>query len=102
MFGRISHRRHAADVRDRFVMETVDALHALHRRVWDIEEQMQQQEATNRELERHTARAQAEASVARLELRELVREHPRAREESFGAGPSRELLDDLLLVPASM
>jgi hypothetical protein len=100
MFGRLRQRRHAADVRERFVTETVEALHDLHRRVWVIEEHIREQQATNRELERHTARAEAEASVARLELREFL-ERQVATESIFSVDHSTELLDDLLPVRTS-
>jgi hypothetical protein len=101
MFGWVRHRRHAAHVNERFVTESLDALHALHRRLWDVERQMQAQQMTNRELERRTARAEAEAAVARLELPNGVQEYaPTADAPSFEPQRSTELLDDLFPVPS--
>lgn len=113
MFERIRHRRRSANARQRFATETIEAIRGLHERVWEIEAQLHKQELKNRELERHTARAEVEASVARLELRNFVRDYPAAGIPIEKNGPSQppagnatfeaepELLDDLVPVMSS-
>ena len=90
MLGRIRQRQHSADVHRRFVNETIEGLQTLHRRMWEIEERLQEQQATNAELERRTARAEVEASAARLGLHDLVREYATAEERLDRKGEQQE------------
>jgi hypothetical protein len=89
MFGRIRHR-HSADVRRRFVTETIDGLQTLHRRIWEIEERLQEQQATNAELERRTRRAEVEASPARLGFQEIISKYATAEEPLDGKGEQQD------------
>ena len=112
MYGWIRYRRRSRGVNQRFVAETIDALQALHRKVWEIEESLQEQHAANRKLEQQTARAEAEASVARLEFRDILREYAatekppdgkreqehRSEKASLESEQSLELLDNLMPV----
>jgi hypothetical protein len=75
MFDWIRLRRRSADLRHRFVTDTIDALDFFHHRLARIEEQLQEQQTASRELERRTSRAETAASVARLEVRDLIQQY---------------------------
>jgi hypothetical protein len=91
MFGWIRQRRHSADVHRRFVTETIEGLETLHRRVWEIEERLQEQQEANAELERRAARVEVEAAAARLGFQDLVRQYAAAEVPLDGAGEQHEL-----------
>jgi hypothetical protein len=90
MLGRIRQRHHSADVHRRFVNETIEGLQTLHRRIWEIEERLLEQQATNAELERRTARVELEASAARLGFQDLVKRYAAAKEPLDGDGEQQE------------
>jgi hypothetical protein len=93
MLGWVRQRRHSADVHRRFVTETIEGLQTLSRRLWEVEEQLQEQRAMNRELERRTAHAEAERSVARRGFPDTVLQYAAAEEpaEGNGHGPAEAL-----------
>lgn len=106
MLGWVRLRRRSADLRHRFIIDTIDALDLLHERVAQVEAQLREQQATSRELDRRTSRAETEASVARLEAQDLIRqysvlgaapdfERPQA-ETAAEAEQSSELLEGLM------
>ena len=75
MLGWLRRRRRSSELRLRFITDTIDAFDLLHHRVEQIEEQLREQRATTRELESNTARAEAQASVARLEVRDFIKQY---------------------------
>lgn len=86
--------------------DTIDTFDLLHLRVEQIEAQLRELQATSRALENNTARAEAQASVARLEVRDFIEEfsgihEPQdngstGREAAPKAQPQPELLDSLM------
>lgn len=106
ILGWFRRRHRSSELRLRFITDTIDAFDLLHRRVEQIEEQLREQQATTRELESNTARAEAQASVARLEVRDFIKEYTQVHEpHDHGRGeweampkvePSPELLESLM------
>jgi len=106
MLSWIRRRRRSSKFRLRLITDTIDTLDFLHQRADQIEAQLRELQATSQALENTTARAEAQASAARLEVRDFIEEFS-ANHETHDDGSTRreatpkvqqqpELLDSLM------
>jgi hypothetical protein len=92
-------RKRSREIRTRFMNDTIDAVDLLHRRVGQIEEQLRQQQAGSQELERHIASAENEASIARLEIRDLIEQYRAIPEPHDAARPGWDATPEAEVAP---